>query len=212
MKILFLNITLLFSLLGCNGQTTDKKSEHNINSTNTGIVYFSSDNGQSWKNQSKGLPQNVRIALGGISTFDSSLALATKESGVFIFQVSDSTWHAIPTDQEIIDGNIGCLISYKSRFFLGTQNNGVYYRNEINGLWKIINEGLKNLTIGRFLVINDKLFVCTNDGFYELDEMKKERTLLYGEAGLQVNGATFFNEDFYLATNEGIFKSDKINK
>lgn len=212
MKILVLNLSLLLVLLACKGQSSVRNGEQKIDSANTGIVYFSTDNGQSWKNASRGLPQNVKIALGGISTSDSSLALATKENGVYIYHDSDSSWHALATDQEIIEGNIGGLISYKNMLYIGTQNNGVYCKSKNSFLWKKVNEGLKNLTIRRFFINNDKLYACTNDGFYGFDELKNEWILLYGEAGFQVNGATFFKDDFYLATNRGIFKSNKVNK
>lgn len=68
-----------------------------------------------------------------------------------------------------------------------------------------INTGFNNLTIRRFCVFNQILYVCTNDGFYSLDKVSKNWQLEFGQKSLQTNGAALYNGRFYLATNRGIF-------
>src|SRR5687768_9684769 len=45
--------------------------------TGEGIVYFSTNNGLTWKNESKGLPAHISIGLGGIAVSGNRLALVS---------------------------------------------------------------------------------------------------------------------------------------
>lgn len=210
---IFLIIFSTLILNSCNSQTRGKSEADGINllqnasqkETQSGVVYFSYDNGMNWVNSSNGLPEKVRIGLGGIATSNQILGVATKDNGVYIYNFENKIWDSVPTDKQIIEANIGALAIIDSVIFVGTQFKGVFYTTD-NGInWKNLNTGLTNLTIRRFCEFNKILCVCTNDGFYSFDKISDNWKLEFGQNSLQTNGATFYNGSFYLATNKGIF-------
>ena len=211
----------VISLSSCNGQINRKievdqkaiKSEiaKNLIEADSGIIYFSFDNGKSWKNASSGLPQNVSIGLGGVAGSGKLLGVAVKEYGVYIFNLNDSTWFNIPTEEQIIEGNIGALIFYRNNIYAGTQYKGIFFSQDYGKTWTSQNAGLNNLTIRRFIEFENKLYVCTNDGFYSLNKDSKVWESEYGNNSLQVNGATVFKESFYIATSKGVYKKVSDN-
>ncbi len=207
--IIFTTLILNF----CNSKTIGNSKAEDINSlqntsqkeTQSGIVYFSFDNGVNWVNSSNGLPEKVRIGLGGIATSNLMLGVATKDNGVYLYNIKSKTWDNVPTDNQIIEANIGTLAIIDSVIFVGTQFKGVFYTTDKGRNWKNLNTGLTNLTIRRFCEFNKILYVCTNDGFYSLNKNLDNWKLEFGQNSLQTNGATFYNGSFYLATNKGIF-------
>lgn len=210
---IFLIIFTTLILNSCNSQTSGNSRADDINSlqnashkeTKDGIVYFSYDNGVNWVNSSDGLPEKVRIGLGGIATSNLILGVATKDNGVYLYNIKSNTWNNVPTDKQIIEANIGTLAIIDSVIFVGTQFKGVFYTTDNGKNWKNLNTGLTNLTIRRFCEFNKFLYVCTNDGFYSLNKNLNNWKLEFGQNSLQTNGATFYNGSFYLATNKGIF-------
>lgn len=178
---------------------------------NTGILYFSSDNGNTWKNASAGIPQKVSIGMGGLAVSANSIGIATKEYGVFMYNLKDSIWVNLPTEQQIIADNIGALNFYKNSVYVGTQLNGIYVSNDKGKTWAIRNTGLRSLTIRRFFESENKLYVCANDGFYLFDETTGIWKPEYVENLLQVNGAALFNEFIYIATNKGVYQKNTGN-
>jgi len=189
-----------FILNSCHSQTNDTLKE-----VQNGIVYFSYDNGTNWINSSNGLPEKIRIGLGGIATSSQSIGVATKDNGVYLYDFKNKIWDSVPTDKQIIGGNIGALSIFDKAIFIGTQYKGVFYTTDNGKNWKNLNNGLANLTIRRFCEFNNVLYVCTNDGFYSLNKFSENWKLEFGQNSLQTNGATFYNGNFYLATNKGIF-------
>lgn len=198
-KLYFLIFTTLI-LNSCNSQTTEIQKE-----VQNGIVYFSYDNGLSWKNSSNGLPEKIRIGLGGIATSNQYIGVATKDNGVYIYNLKNKIWDSIPTEKQILEGNIGTLAIFDSTIFVGTQYKGIFCTTDNGKKWTSLNNGLTNLTIRRFCEFSNVLYACTNDGFYSFNKISRSWTLEYGQNSLQTNGATIFKGNFYLATNKGIF-------
>jgi photosystem II stability/assembly factor-like uncharacterized protein len=196
----YLLIFTTFILNSCNSQTSNKLKE-----VQNGIVYFSYDNGTNWTNSSNGLPDNIRIGLGGIATSKQEIGVATKDNGVYLYNFKNKVWDTIPTDKHIIEGNIGALAIFDSAIFVGTQFKGVFYTTDKGENWTNLNNGLKDLAIRRFCEFNNIQYVCTNDGFYSFNKISKSWALEFGQTSLQTNGATFYKGNFYLATNKGIF-------
>ncbi len=204
-KIFLLIFTTLI-LNSCNSQTSEnsKADDNNINSmqnsshkeTQNGIVYFSFDNGVNWVNSSNGLPEKVRIGLGGIATSNQTLGVATKDNGVYFYNFKTKIWENISTDKQIIEANIGSLAIIDSVIFVGTQFKGVFYTKDNGKNWTNLNSGLGNLTIRRFCEFNKILYLCTNDGFYSLNKNLDNWKLEFGQNSLQTNGATFYNGSF----------------
>lgn len=198
-KIFLLIFTTLI-LNSYNSQTSDTQKE-----VQNGIIYFSYDNGANWINASAGLPEKIRIGLGGIATSNQVLGVATKDDGVYLYNIKSKTWENVPTDKQIIEANIGALAIFDSTIFVGTQFKGIFCTTDNGKNWASFNNGLTNLTIRRFCEFKNVLYVCTNDGFYSYDKISDRWDLEFGQNSLQTNGATFYNGSFYLATNKGIF-------
>lgn len=218
----FVLIFMYFGFGSCNGQDQRNigvnndaqypKDTSTIKQQTAGIVYFSADNGVNWYNASSGLPQQLNIGLGGVAVSETTLGVATKEHGVYFYNFHDSTWVSVPTAKEIIDNNMGALAIFQNTIYVGTQHKGIFYSKDHGKTWLSHNKGLGNETIRRFVAIKNTLYVCTNDGFYSLNENSGVWQLEYGDNAPQVNGATYFNGNIYIGTNKGIYKKEKEHK
>jgi hypothetical protein len=79
-----------------------------------------------------------------------------------------------------------------------------------NGInWKEYNKGLLNTTIRRFAILNDSLFVGTNEGLFVLNQKTKEWVPKFTNGPLQVNGMATLGDEMFIGTNQGIYKSEK---
>lgn len=189
-----------------NTPTTDLKKTNTIDN---GIIYFSSDNGMSWKNTSDGLPEKISIGLGALAVTPTLLGIVSKEKGVYLFDFKQNVWISIPTDPQVIKNNPGDLIFFKNQIYVGTQFGGVYSSNQQGKTWKPENSGLGNLTIRKFAEINNILYAGTNDGLYSFNEALSKWELKYRNPSMQVNGITELGGSIFIGTNQGAFKSDK---
>lgn len=204
-------LVLLLSITFCScGQI--KSFSLKTEPVNSGLVYFSKNDGLDWENVGAGLPDSLSIALGGIAVSENMLGIATKEQGVYVFDEKRNEWHNLPTSKQMLKDQVGPLFFYRSNIFVGTQQGGVYFSEYMGKKWQLKNEGLSNNTIRRFEEINEVLYAATNDGLYSYDNTQQKWDLVYGKTGLQVNGVTEFKGDLYLATNQGVYKSDKNSK
>jgi len=168
-----------------------------------GIVYFSFDNGKTWANRSRGLPDN--IFLSDMAVGNDFLGLATKKNGIFTYDFSIEKWiviKSIPTEND----EINALYFHQNKLFAGTKNSGVFISWDKGDNWAGYNEGLQNLTIRKLLVIEDKLYAGTNGGLYVYDIVSKKWKLEYGHASLQINGIKELQGELFIGTNQGAFK------
>jgi len=177
--------------------------------TGKGIVYFSFDNGKTWENKSKGLPDN--IFLSDIAVGDDVLGLTTKQNGIFIFDFAAHEWKGTKTIPMEND-EINALYFYQSKIFAGTKNSGIFISSDKGSHWTVYNEGLKNMTIRKFIVIDNKFYAGTNGGLYVFDELFKRWKLEYGHNSLQVNGIKELDGEIYIGTNQGAYKKKKNEK
>lgn len=213
-------ILLLTTLFAC-GQQSNKavkvetpksnsgsENSYNTSAADTGIVYFSNDNGLNWINGSKGLPEKITIGLGGIAVSPALIGVATRENGVYLFDFKDSLWVSISASPQMIKNNIGAMTFYGNDIYVGTQRGGIYFSNNKGKSWTVKNSGLKDFTIRRFAEIDGKLYVATNSGLYLYDDALNKWELEYGQISLQVNGIAESEGSIYIATNQGVFKSE----
>jgi ligand-binding sensor domain-containing protein len=172
-----------------------------------GIVYFSFDNGKTWENRSRGLPDN--IFLSDIAVSNDFLALATKQNGIFTFNFSAEVWQAVksfPTE----DDEINALYVHKNTLLAGTKSNGIFISSDQGATWADNNAGLQNKTIRKLMVIGDIVYAGTNGGLYVFNPLTKKWKLEYGHAALQVNGIRELNGEIFIGTNQGAFRKKKM--
>jgi hypothetical protein len=211
----------LIILNSCNGnykKTVEKESTlTNTDSLNLnkpiergdGIIYFSRDNGMTWKNTSDGLPEKISIGLGGIAVSSTSVGIVTKENGIYLFDFQKNSWINIPTDVQIIKSNPDALILSRDEIYVGTQFGGVFFSNNQGTTWTSKNAGLGNLTIRRLTEIDNKLYAGTDDDLYPYNEVFNKWELEFRQSSLQVNGITQLAGNTYIGANQGAFKSGK---
>jgi ligand-binding sensor domain-containing protein len=173
------------------------------NASQDGIVYLSFDNGKTWENKSTGIPKD--IFLSDMAMEGDLLGLSTKKHGIFLFDFQTNQWSPTPAVPGV-DDEVNVLFFYNGRIFTGTMNNGVFVSSNKGGTWEPFSKGLKNLTIRKFAVIKNSLYVGTDGGLFVFDETTRSWKHVFGHERLQVNGMTGFEDEIYIGTNEGAFK------
>jgi photosystem II stability/assembly factor-like uncharacterized protein len=168
-----------------------------------GIVYFSFDNGKTWENRSRGLPDN--IFLSDLAVSNDFLGLTTKKNGIFTFDFSTQEWKAIKSIP-IENDEINALYFHQKELFAGTKNSGIFISSDKGSNWAAYSKGLQNMTIRKLLVIGDKFYAGTNGGLYFYDRLSKQWKLDYGHSSLQVNGIKELNGQIFIGTNQGAFR------
>jgi photosystem II stability/assembly factor-like uncharacterized protein len=214
----FILIIPLFTLLSsCHGRTSNAieinthktttsdtlKSDKSINENN-GIIYFSFDNGNTWEDKSNGLPEHITLT--DIAVSNELIGAATKQHGIFLYNFKERSWANTAYSPQTTS-NLDAIIFHNNRLLVGTEKAGVFISADKGKTWLSLNEGLGNLTIRKFAVIDHKLYVGTNGGLYSLNEKAQKWTSEYGQNSLQVNGITEFDGEIYIGANQGIFKS-----
>jgi photosystem II stability/assembly factor-like uncharacterized protein len=207
---------IFIALNACNGQPpcNPKPTSNNIlpgvqnsDQETDGIIYFSYNNGLSWENKSTGLSATTSIGLGGITVSGNKLALISKDSGLYFFKTQDDKWVHIPTNNQLLESNVGALLFYKDCIYAGTQTGGVFYSKNDGKTWTTLNVGLDDLTIRKLAEIENVLYAATNSGLYSFNELLNLWELEYGNCSLQVNGITDLGGTIYIATSQGAFAS-----
>lgn len=179
-------------------------------STNeNGVIFFSFDNGGSWENKSIGLPEGIFLT--DIATSDGLIGISTKQNGIFFYNFQANIWRS-GANNPPTPNNLDALIFFNDQLLVGAENAGIFISDIQGQSWRPYNKGLEDLTIRKFAVVNNKLFVGTNSGLYSLNEKEKEWILEYGESTLQVNGITGLDGEIYIGTNHGLFKTSNGQK
>ncbi len=143
-------------------------SKDNEPSTNdNGIIFFSFDNGDSWENKSIGLPEGISST--DIATSDGLIGISTKQDGIFFYEFQANIWRRSANNPPT-PNNLDALIFFNDQLFVGAENAGIFISDIQGQSWRPYNKGLEDLTIRKFAVVNNKLFVGTNGGLYSLNE------------------------------------------
>ncbi len=212
-----LSLLILVGLIGsCAERSKVFNADNNLSGqtispveTRDGIVFFSENNGLTWMNMSQGLPDSIGLGLGAIAVSDESLAIATKERGVFLFDINEDRWINIPTDSDIIENNPGALVFFKDHIYVGTQKRGVFVTSDSGEHWTNIQAGLTSPTVRKLDQIGDRLYAGTNAGLFFFNEYEQKWVLEYGNNTMQVNGLTELDSSIYIATNQGAYVKPK---
>ena len=196
MKIFFVIVCVL---LGWAFSSASKNKNQGRN-----IVYYSSDDGESWSPMDSGLPDS--LFLSDIATDGETLALSTKQHGIYLYDFKGKKWLATLAKPHKTD-NVNVVFFYKGKLLAGTENKGIFLSADSGRSWMPFSTGLNNQTIRRLTMIGSQLYAGTNAGLYHLDESQNKWIWLFGHATLQVNGIAGFRNDLFIATNKGLFKS-----
>ena len=108
-----------------------------------------------------------------------------------------------------VKNTIDAVIVFRDNIFIGTEGGGVFASMDQGNTWLAYNKGLTNLTTRRMTIIDDSLFIGTNDGLYIFNEKKKEWIPKFNSDVLQVNGIAQLDNDLFIGTNKGAYKSAK---
>jgi hypothetical protein len=169
----------------------------------SGIVYFSYNDGSSWTNISKGIPKDASLT--DIASDNVRLGISTKQHGIFLFDQVQNNWQPVPKNPPTT-ANLDALIFHNKYIFTGTQNAGIFLSVDLGRNWVPYNAGLQNLTIRRLAEFEHTVYACTNAGLYRLNEKENKWQLACPNTGLQVNGITQNSGDLYIGTNHGVYK------
>ncbi|MBK8195867.1 MAG: hypothetical protein IPK76_22685 [Lewinellaceae bacterium] len=200
---IFVQIGLLTS---CNGQvkTNNPGDQNKAVSTTEGIVYFSNDFGQSWSNQSNGIPGDVFLT--DISASGDLLGISTKQHGIYLYDFVSGEWTPIKRNKPI-SPDIDALLISENKIYAGTQGEGVFVSEDRGESWESINAGLENLTIRRLTVLDNRLYAGTNGGLFSFADEQNRWVRAYGNDNLQVNGIALLDNEIYIGTNKGAYKA-----
>jgi photosystem II stability/assembly factor-like uncharacterized protein len=179
---------------------------HQSSNSSKGIIYFSTDQGATWRNTSKGMHDDLGIT--DIATGDNALGVSTKQKGIFTYDFQAGQWIALPSKPSAT-ASVDALYFFHGKIFAGSQNEGVFVSSNKGNSWTAVNNGLISLTIRRFLAVDNRLYAGTNEGLFLLDETSNTWMVVYREKMLQVNAMKELDSDFYIGTNRGIYKADK---
>ena len=152
MKVV-LTILFICYLASCQSQPSgaNEKQIQNVNSaatpqtgkvidTTSGIIYFSLDNGTTWVNQSRGLPENT--VLTDMAVASNLLGIATRQHGIFLFDIAANRWSGMAVNPPTTD-NLDGLYFNGNKMFVGTENSGVFVSPDHGKTWTAHNEGLR---------------------------------------------------------------------
>ena len=170
------------------------------------IVYFSSDNGNSWQDKSDGLPAPIVVT--DIAVSGDMLAILSKQQDIYLYDFVKVKWQRLAS-KPAISTDLDALFIRNNNFITGTHGDGIFVSANNGAKWTSMNAGLGNLTIRKLVEIDNKLYAGTNGGLYVYLDKENKWVLEFGTGSLQVNGITALDGEIFIGTNQGVFKSIK---
>jgi len=111
----------LVSLAACRGASQREDAR-------VSQVYVSSDRGSTWQPAAVGLPA-AALSISDLAAADSTLLLATKKDGIFLFDAATNRWQATPTSPRT-EADVDAVAFYDGDLFAGTNGAGAWPRSE----------------------------------------------------------------------------------
>ena len=172
--------------------------------TNSGGVYLSTNNGQSWSPANSGLPigELASIAINGSMIFGASY-----NNGVYLSTNNGTSWSAV--NSGLANRNVLCVAAKDSLILAGTDN-GIFLSHDNGSNW-IPTGGLLPSTnaVSKLAFGGGKIFAGmqgSGDGFCSTDTGKSWTKLNLGSHGV-INCIVVHEPNVYIGTNSGVFVS-----
>jgi len=133
-----------------------------VASGGNGGIYRSFDFGDSWENDTAGLPINASVQ--SLVEYNSALYVSIYQGGIYKSIDEGANWVAANTGIEyttsykiLVDGNT---------IYAGNANGGVYYSPDDGASWAVKSNGIENVQIQEFVAFNGKVYAA-GFGLYE---------------------------------------------
>lgn len=174
-------------------------------STETGQIYSSDNNGDSWNWSSSGLPCNENVY--ALAEDNGIAYAAVSRSGVYRSDNNGQTW--TPANSGIENFTFYSLFAEGGKIYAGYANGGIYYSEDQGKSWVNKSSGLNNSSIAIFESYNGKIY-AGGSSLFETSNNGDTWTKI-DIPGLFANGIksmTAFNGNFYVGDDQHIFISD----
>ena len=172
--------------------------------TNSGGVYLSANNGQSWSAANSGLPIG---SLGSIAINGSMIFGAAFENGVFLSTNNGTNWSAV--NSGLANRIVWCVAAKDSLILAGTDN-GIFLSNDNGSNWIPTSAPLPITNTVRGLAFGGgKIFAGmdgSGDGFCSTDTGKSWTKLNLESHGV-ISCIVVHEPNVYIGTSTGIFVS-----
>ncbi|MBT1707280.1 hypothetical protein KK062_03560 [Fulvivirgaceae bacterium PWU5] len=195
MKAKRINILFAALVLGTTGFCQPPKNE-------TG-VFLTTDQGETWKPASTGLPNDANIS-SWVVTRNNTIVITTLNYGVFKSfdgKSWDRTGHGLPKD--ILASSIA---DHSDILFIGSFGKGVFSSRDHGNSWKEASTGLNTTNIHCFHAQDNTLFAGTDKGIYASSNEGMSWTLVTGN--MRVNNFREAGGILFASTNLGTLRSE----
>jgi hypothetical protein len=112
-------------------------------------VYLSTNNGTNWTQTTLNNRNVYSLAVNGNNIF-----AGTYQYGVYLSTDNGINWSQTSLSNQVVNA----LVANGNNIFAGTNPNGVYISNDNGNSWTQKNEGMGNLYIRSFCILNNYLF------------------------------------------------------
>ena len=173
-------------------------------------IYFSSDNGISWRDANLGLTShNVT----GMTNIGQDVFASTRGGGVLLTTDNGATW--APVNSMLISQDVGCVTAIGTGLFAGPTGYGAFFSPDRGATWQPLGKGLAMETVNAFFSKDSRVFAGTMQGVYVTSDGGKN--WFSSNAGLPANGrvtafastdtlifAGVHNGGVYISTDNGV--------
>jgi hypothetical protein len=202
--IIMKNLLVLLSVI-CSNVYGQSDSVYRQPNYDKGRIYMSVDRGVNWTRADVGLP--FEAIVNTWTTTDDLVIVGTEKHGVFISSDHMKSWYSsskgLPQNARILS------IVHTGRFiFIGSHLHGLFYSQDGGSSWHPASKGLTNPNIRVLYHMNGLLFAGTDKGLFISRDTGRSWNLFL--KGLQINSLTSEKEELFVATNQGVLRTNLV--
>ena len=176
--------------------------------TNTGYVYSTSDNTETWTKGSENLKSNSITALTVMGT---TLYVGTIDRGVYQSTDNGNSW--VMVNNGLKNLTVEYLVANSNSLFVGTKDSSVFRSTDRGGTWIPVTIGIQKKIISSIVAYGSKVFATAlGEGLFESTDNGDTWTAVGMPAqdvySLTSNGSTIFAGTFQInSSSGGIYRS-----